>query len=184
MEPTTNSASGKIITALIIGLLVGFAMGVFWQDRRAGAGERKDTLTTIGKESTDMLTISTTTPTKAATGSTPEVSRKVADTVLPVSNTLIVKDQEAGSKVLIESVEAKEALWVAVREVKEGKPGNILGASKVFAGKGENVSVELLRPTVAGGTYRIVIYRDVGALDFNYKEDVLVEGVVATFKVK
>ena len=35
MEPTTDNTSGKIIAALIIGLLVGFAAGVFWQARRS-----------------------------------------------------------------------------------------------------------------------------------------------------
>lgn len=186
MEPTTNSASGKIITALIIGLLVGFAMGVFWQSRRSGGAPITDTTTASAKDSTDTAKTSSSTPEKKATLTIPDASQKIFETVSEAGALagVTVKDQEAGAKVVIDSVSASETLWVAVREEKEGKLGNILGASKVFVGNGENVSVELLRPTVAGGTYRIVVYRDVGTSDFNYKEDVLVEGVGATFKAK
>ncbi len=186
MEPTTNSASGKIITALIIGLLVGFAMGVFWQSRRSGTADIKNDLMASVKESTESAKTSSSTPEKKATVSIPDVPKKATETAFETGAGagVTVKDQEAGSKVVIDSVEAKETLWVAVREEKDGKLGNILGARKAFAGKGENVSVELLRPTVSGGTYRVVVYRDVGASDFNYKEDVLVEGVGAIFKAK
>ncbi len=186
MEPTTPNASGKIITALIIGLLVGFAMGVFWQSRRSGSVDGKSAMMASTKDSAHIATASSSALEKAITLTTTDTSKKISETVSEVGAGLgvTVKDQEAGPKVVIESIPASETLWVAVREMKDGKIGNILGASKVFAGKGENVSVELLRPTVSGGTYRVVVYKDVGAPDFNYKEDVLIEGVSGTFEAK
>ncbi len=184
MEPTTNSASGKIITALIIGLLVGFAMGVFWQSRRTDATPLKDSLMASAKDSADIAETSSNIVEKETAVSILDMLKKTSEisSASVTSTGVTVKDQEAGAKVVIESVSASETLWLAVREEKDGKLGNILGASKVFAGKGENVSVELLRPTVIGGTYRVVVYRDVGTSDFNYKEDVLVEGVGSEFK--
>src|SRR3989338_1724903 len=177
MEPTANSASGKITVALIIGLLVGFTAGVFWEERRLSSPALpSDSLAKTlegGSESADILisTISTST-TSAAVGS-----------ALPAKN-LVVKDQSAGGRVEVENIDATETLWMAIREEKEGQLGNILGAQKVFAGVGQKVIIELLRPTVSSGAYRVVLYREVGDPAFNYREDTLVEGMEVKFLAK
>lgn len=169
MEPTTSNASGKIIGALIIGLLVGFTAGVFWQERRSGTEPREGAaLDTSGTETDTEKVAATSTAAARKTGSQ------------PVAN-LLVKDQPASDRVGIASLDAKETLWVAVREEKNGALGNILGVRKVPAGNGQATIVELLRPTVSGGAYRVVFYRDVGDPAFNYREDTIVEGVEGKF---
>lgn len=173
MEPTTNSASGKITAALVIGLLVGFSAGVFWQERRAS----------IPIVPTDALTKTLQSDMMGADArsSTSTISvGRVMQTGVPARN-IVVKDQSAGDRVEIENIDASEILWVAVREEKDGVPGNILGAQKVFAGAGQKVTVELLRPTISGGAYRVMLYNDVGDPAFNYREDVAVEGVGVRF---
>ena len=102
---------------------------------------------------------------------------------LPAKN-LVVKDQSAGGRVEVENIDATETLWIAIREEKEGQLGNILGAQKVFAGVGQKVIIELLRPTVSSGAYRVVLYREVGDPAFNYREDTLVEGMEVKFLAK
>ncbi|MDO8620164.1 MAG: hypothetical protein Q7R64_02345 [bacterium] len=189
MEPTTTtpSASGKIITALIVGLLVGFAMGVFWQNRRTSVAvnkeETKEVSTELsgmgGKESMALAEAGA----KSLAGAGAKAETKETETAV-VTGGLVVADQKAGSLVEISGVNAKETLWVAVREEKDGNIGNILGAQKVFAGAGQKVSVELLRPTTPGGTYLVTVYRDAGKTDFNSHEDVLVEGVGGRFTAR
>lgn len=167
MEPTTNNTSAKIIGALIIGLLVGFSAGVFWQERRSGIA--------LPKEDTSAATTQT-----DATKDMTETGKVIG---APVRG-LLVKDQSAGDFVEIANLDAQEIFWVAVREEKDGMLGNILGAQKVLVGNGQKVVVELLRPTVTGGKYRVVLYKDVGASAFNYREDVIIEGVEGKFTAK
>lgn len=175
MESTNGNSSAKIITALIIGLIVGFLAGAFWQARRTNLVTGDTTVKTVKTEVTGELAA-------VAESNTASTTKK---TVAPAKG-LIVKDQTAGDKVEVANVDAKEVMWVAVREVSsfDGKLGNILGAQKVFVGDGQKATVELLRPIVAGSTYKVVVYKDVGAAAFNYREDTLVEGVEATFKAK
>ena len=65
----------------------------------------------------------------------------------------------------------------------DGKLGNILGAGKVGQ-EAKEATIELLRPTVANKEYAVVVYRDVGAPAFNYREDVLLQGIRANFRTK
>lgn len=170
MEPTASNASGKIVGALIIGLLVGFAAGVFWQERRTGGEPRENTALNISGTEADSNAVATSTRTASL--------RKTGE--LPVAN-LIIKDQPASERVGVASFDAKETVWVAVREEKDGKLGNILGVQKVFIGDKQAAIVELLRPTISGGAYRVVFYRDIGDPAFNYREDTMVEGLEGKF---
>ncbi len=171
MEPTTASASGKIITALIVGLLVGFAAGVFWQDRRSANVEAD----------TSAEAVATTTEEKMISKENEESASDTLTKEAAPATHIAVKNQPAGSSVALTDVDAAEVIWLAVREDKDGKLGNILGARKVPAGAGQTVAIELLRPTVVGSTYHVVVYRDIGTPDFNFHEDVLIEGMEGTF---
>lgn len=173
MEPTPNKTSAKITVALIIGLLVGFTAGMFWQERRSGSLLLDDISAKTLQNGTDGNSL----PVSTSTANT----RKAGE--VPVKG-LIVKDQPASGSVEIENLDVKEILWVAVREEKDGVLGNILGAQKVLVGNGQKVVVELLRPTVSGGAYRVVLYKDIGDPAFNYREDVVVEGVEGKFTAK
>lgn len=182
MEPTANNASTKIIAALIIGLLVGFAAGVFWQDRRTGAEavsttvERNDTISEEATASAMAATSNSNEDTKATT-TVPAVMGNVSS-----FGKLTVLDQPAGGSVFASVKDVTSPVWIAVRDYTDSKVGNILGAKKVFT-DARDVSVELLRSTVAGKTYVIVVYTDRGAPSFNYKEDILQDGG-ATFVAK
>lgn len=84
---------------------------------------------------------------------------------------ILVNDQGAGSVVTVASVETDTSVWVTVREDNNGVVGNILGATRVDAGDSNNIVINLLRPTVAGKTYRIVLFKDDGDKKFDHKID-------------
>src|SRR3989338_6722107 len=166
METNEQSSSGKIIAALIIGLILGFASGAFWQGRQTSAKsemantESSTTTTTSKLDETEPIAMGTSTA------------------------RVLVKNQMAGDKVVVEEAAVDAPAWVAVQENKDGKPGNILGAQKVFPGVSRDIIVELLRPTVSGAKYRAVLYRDAGSPAFNFREDILVPDVEASFETK
>jgi len=104
------------------------------------------------------------------------------------SDVLAVHDQSAGSTVVVDSVQVPApGVWVAVEELRDGNLGNILGAARV-TGPATGVSVSLLRATVPGSTYAVVLYRDNGDGEFDATSDSIYvdfntgERVVALFK--
>ena len=156
------------ITGIIIGLVVGFAAGWYWTESK-NENYNQD----ISKN---------------------EERNVIADknNFNVVDNTgnesISVEDQTAGLEVMVEEVTLSEAGWIAVREVINGEMGNILGATRIKeAGTSTDISVKVLRPTMAGQDYAIVIYRDDGDEDFDFNFDSLVvsgsEPVSATFQV-
>lgn len=190
MEPTPNNASAKIISALIIGLIVGFVAGAFWQERRLNSrSDAADSAERVGGAGAKQAASAVGGVADTAKSAPLNVIKVGSDTApMPAmesaASNLRIEDQPAGAAVQIANISAKEIIWVAVREEKDGKVGNILGAQKVFVGDNQKASVDLLRPTVAGGAYRVVIYRDTGSPAFNYREDVPIEGVAGRFVAK
>lgn len=83
-----------------------------------------------------------------------------------------VANQAAGMSVLVASVSVPPpGVWVAVAEVNpDGSLGNVLGAARVAAPR-SGVLVSLLRPTIAGRSYAIVLYRDDGNGIFDLTQD-------------
>lgn len=81
-----------------------------------------------------------------------------------------VGDQPAGSFVIVESVAVPQMGWVAVRD----SSGRVLGAARVEAGTHSAVQVELLRNTVAGEMYQVLVYVDDGDRSFDLHKDTLV----------
>jgi len=155
------------IAGIVIGLVVGFAAGWYWTEGKnensgqdiSANGERS-----VVMEENDLV----------ANGSGKE--------------SISVENQGAGLEVIVGEVTLSEAGWVAVREIINGEMGNILGATRIKkAGTSVDVSVKVLRPTVSGQDYAIVIYRDDGDEDFDFNFDSLVvsgsKPVSATFQV-
>ncbi|MDO8564901.1 MAG: hypothetical protein Q7R88_02815 [bacterium] len=173
MEPQAKGGTGKMVTVLVIGLIIGFAGGAFWQSYRGGSLAEEEVAQVVTEEADGKSTVVLSTDTAAAAGD-PLLSGK----------TVAAMDQGAGTSVSVERVVSDETVWVAVREQTDGGLGNILGVQKVTAGEQKGVKVQLLRGTEAGGTYAIVLYRDMGTPAFNYREDVLVEGVMDSFTVE
>lgn len=187
MEPAQSSATAKIISALIVGLIVGFGAGAFWQERRPSNELPREGVaaggTTLSEKKAEM---------KQGAAAMESVqaapiggkSKAEAPAAKSPSAALLVEDQTAGASVEVAQVVTGEPVWVAVREEKDGKLGNILGVQKVSAGTSTAVVVELLRPTITGARYTVVLHKDVGDSAFNYREDVLVEGVEGKFTAK
>lgn len=95
---------------------------------------------------------------------------------------ILVNDQGAGSVATVASVETDVPAWVTVREDMNGVVGNILGASRVDAGSSNNIVINLLRPTEAGKTYRVVLFMDDGDRMFDHTKDapIISDGVLVS----
>ncbi len=91
------------------------------------------------------------------------------------TNALAVNPQAAGNTVEVTMATFSEPGWVAIHEEEEGAFGRVLGAQRFEPGihLGE---VELLRPTVPGGIYAAVLYRDVGDSAFDLLTDPMLKG--------
>lgn len=89
---------------------------------------------------------------------------------------VLVSDQVAGEVVLVNEVEVTApGVWVAVAETRNGEVANVLGAARV-PGPSKHISVSLLRQTLPGQTYAIVLYRDDGDGVFDlYADSVYVD---------
>lgn len=81
-----------------------------------------------------------------------------------------VGDQPAGSFVSIGSVTLSQTGWVAVRD----SGGRVLGAARLEPGTNTGVQVPLLRNTVSGERYQVLIYIDDGDKQFDLHKDILV----------
>lgn len=187
VSPSTTSANGKIVAALIIGLIVGFVAGVFWQTKRGGENLYKsDSTAKTENNNVSAAVVASDEATKdegEQSATAPAVSPENKSVIVtPGAGTasVFVENQSAGNTVEVTRVASSESAWVAVRELNVGKPGNILGAKKIVPGS-ETASVELLRPTIAGKAYVVVLFRDQGEPAFNYQEDILIPGVQSVF---
>lgn len=79
---------------------------------------------------------------------------------VPTSGAVSVAAQPAGDTVVVESVTVPPSgVWVAVREVRGGELGNVLGAERA-SGSQSNFTVHLLRATEPDRPYAVELYRD------------------------
>lgn len=82
-------------------------------------------------------------------------------------NVVTISDQQAGSYVIVDSVNVPApGVWVAIKEMQGNNLGNVLGANRIFAAA-KNVTVNLLRSSLPGQTYAVVLYRDDGGGEFD-----------------
>jgi hypothetical protein len=166
MEQQTNKAATASAIALIVGLIVGFVIGWYWYK---GVCQKRDLAEIVNTDTNgdDNMSASSTDQTSNTT-----VPQNIYGTVSGQAS-VTVQGQKAGSQVTIGQVETSNPTWIAVREVVNGTVGNILGA-RLVASTASNVSVNLLRATKAGQTYKIFLYQDDGYKKFNFQKDKLV----------
>ena len=173
-----------MVTELIIGLILGFGSGAFWQERRS-ANDLPLEGVSISDGEKSSVSLSKEDVSSQAAGAAASVQVKTAEVGGILANkAVLVTDQAAGGAVTVGQVVSGDSVWMAVREEQNGGLGNILGVARVAAGTRAAVVVELLRPTVAGKKYFVVFHRDAGDAAFNYREDVLIEGVQEAFSAK
>lgn len=99
---------------------------------------------------------SVTLPDAASRGAATSTDERAA----PESGAVSVAAQPAGDTVIVESVTVPPpGVWVAVREVRGGELGNVLGAARA-SGPRSNFTVHLLRTTEPDRPYAVELYRD------------------------
>ncbi len=114
--------------------------------------------------------------TPAATTSVPSAgnntpSGAVATPMTTVSGEAVsVDDQPAGSFVSVGSVTLSQVGWAAVRD----SGGHVLGAARLEPGTNTGVQIPLLRNTVSGERYQVLVYIDDGDKQFDLHKDILV----------
>ena len=99
----------------------------------------------------------------------------VADTILSILSTgesVKVEDQPAGTEIKVSSLSLSNMGWVGVRDAD----GRVLGAGRFEAGSFSDVTVPLLRATVAGESYQVLLYADDGNREFDLHKDILISG--------
>ncbi len=87
---------------------------------------------------------------------------------------IVVANQSAGNSVIVNSVKldtGSSGGWVVVHEVNNGVMANALGAVRRDPGIHSNIEVKLLRATLPGGTYAVVLYSDNNDRIFNMATD-------------
>lgn len=82
-----------------------------------------------------------------------------------------VIDQIPGDEVIVKSVQMSAPGWIAVHDNLDGQPGRTLGAAYLSAGAYQNQVISLLRGTIDGEPYLVVIHNDDGDKVFNLKTD-------------
>lgn len=101
-------------------------------------------------------------------------------TAIATGEEITVEDQPAGDSVRVSEAKLSRNSWIAVRDSMR-----IYGAARVNppAGGGTigDISIPLLRNTVSGATYSVVVYADDGDNMFDFKKDALVEGLDDSF---
>lgn len=93
-----------------------------------------------------------------------------ASPVIAGGESVEVEDQRAGMEVKVSSLALSEMGWVGVRD----SDGRVLGAGRFEAGSYKNVAVPLLRATVAGDAYQVLLYADDGDREFDLHKDILI----------
>lgn len=155
----------------IIGFVTGITALALWRELRPfplGADAYPYAREVAGTEA--PVTVPIVVSTSTATSSTVEIATTSSMSTTTTTN-LYLAPQTAGASVTVEHVRLTESGWIAVHEMKNGVPANVLGAVRRDAGDYTMVSVPLLRPTVSGGAYRVILYADNGDKEFSLRLD-------------
>ena len=178
-----NKTTTNWIIAGLVALVVIIGGGWLIARERSGSMSGGNATSTAATEK-----VSDTVSEKA--GSTSQAASAAAamsddKTASAMGETVTVSDQAAGSKVTVSEVSVKKPTWVAVRDTRKWYPGAVL-----VTGDKSDLEIPLLRPTVAGDTYEVVLFADNGDGKFSiHGGDMLVVGtegapVSSTFKAQ
>jgi len=154
-----SGCGGKVFLATLLALLVGFGGGWYWF-----GGSKEEPLSEeeaffeeeVGNRNED-----------AGASFLPPASLPGAS----IKNAVSAGDQPAGNVVGFATATLEEGSWVVVHEDMGGQPGKILGARRFAAGTHVGGIVELLRPTIKGGGYYVMLHQDNGDKQFDHVTD-------------
>ena len=164
---------GMLLLGFVIGLLVSSATGTSETEPTV-----QDATTTQEETMSDATTTSTGTVQGVSTTNDTDneaTLRATGTNNQDGSYAVSVTDQPSGDTVTVRSASLKNAGWIAVREMRDGGMGNVLGAQWEPAGTHEDIEVTLLRGTETGETYFVTLYTDDGDKEFQHYRDTLVE---------
>jgi hypothetical protein len=158
IETGTSKIQSAVVWALIIGLLAGFFVGRVWKEKYGNdIDEKNEKIENVLSEETNDVSLANTKKEAVSSGSG--------------TSRISVENQGAGATTSVSKVVFGAPGWVVVRENNGGEMGNILGALWLPVGNHENAVVELLRGTVSGKSYFVVLYNDNGDKKFNKEVD-------------
>jgi hypothetical protein len=161
MKNINSNTIWAAVIGLVVGLILGWLIGHNMFGSKVVPVKSEDTT----KNSAEVMPVEEGKPSTNALVINSSLSEESNSAVM-------VKDQVAGASVSVASVETDASTWVVVREDKNGVLGNILGATRIDAGNSAHVVVSLLRSTVVGQTYQVVLFKDDGDKKFDHKIDV------------
>ena len=174
MSEAVKQESQKTVVAFITGLLIGGLL--VWVFSSTPDEKKKPE-----EKTTDTEQVTKTDDTKKT-----ETIEKADAKVTEVTGTgsLTVVDQKAGKLVILGKTEfPSKKGWIVVRDYMDGTPGNVIGAARYASEEGlVPTAVELVRETVAGSSYQVSFYNDMGNAGFSSAEDTEIKGATATFK--
>ena len=158
----------------VFGLIVGF--GMYWllidQGLINKVFVREDTRSVVIVEETEGIEIEA------------DIASEVKEvpTVAFGENVLVASNQPAGDRVIMSMVSLETNAWIAIHEDRgDGKPGNILGATRFDAGRYFAQKIELLRRTEEGSTYFAILHADDGDSEFDYKQEIPLRDSLGNF---
>ena len=197
--------TNKVILAAILGIIIGFGFGRFSNNAKVAeapigeeATEAQVDTTGVPAEPSVSVTPAPTAEVPVVTGPSIKISEEpIKIDVKPVSalkatnqtskvSAVSAATQKAGKTVLAVATLDRQG-WVAVHDYKNGVIGKILGA-KHFGPATSSVEVPLMRSTVAGYAYVVMLHSDDGDFsDFTPSTDLPLLGangkmIMAEFK--
>jgi len=189
-ENKINEESKKTVVAFIAGLLVGGLLVFIFvnpnsDDYRPSEGQNRNTDTEEVSETENDGSDRTDEDNTRDDSRTTEERTDNSESVV-TGGSLSVSDQKAGSSVSFSNANfPTNEGWVGVREYQNGQLVGLLGVARWNKAEGlMPSSVTLLRPTVAGETYAIVLYSENGDKVFSLAKDSQVSGVMGTFEAE
>lgn len=175
MSEAEKQESQKTVVAFITGLLIGGLL--VWVFSSTPDEKKKPE-----EKTTDTEQVTETEEVKATETAEKAEVKKVSE--VTGTGSLTVVDQKAGKVVTLGKTEfPSKKGWVVVRDYMDGTPGNVIGAARYASEEGlVPTAVELVRETVAGSSYQVSFYNDMGDAGFSSAEDTQINGATATFK--
>ncbi len=158
-----HDRTNQVIVGVVVVILIAGAWYVGRAQGKIPSGTTTSTATVSDSDEEEAGDTSTNVKTSASSN----VSLAL---IMTRGESVAVVDQSAGPVVKVASVTLPQLGWVAVRDSK----GWVLGAGRFVAGTSKNVEVILLRNTVAGEKYQVLLYSDDGDMKYDLHKDSLV----------
>ena len=179
----------KTVVAFVAGLLIGGLLMWVFASPSGDSALNSDTDSKSTEKTDNKLDSKSNTSTQS-TNTAPKTSNDASATAAKPSQkgvgTVTVKNQVAGSAVVLSSVTfPNDEGWVGVRDYQNGQLGGLLGVARFSAEQGLSpTQIELLRGTVAGNDYAIVFHSESGDRQFSLANDVQLSGEPVVFTAK